>query len=210
MRTEDELDQASSSVVKSQADSTFGVRSLDSTFDSTVDSEDVVTSQEELDSSYAEEENAPLEPRIWEGASQSISTVSNNHSLYTESSSPSSPDQHPLSQSGTVRLSRPLTSLYVRSPTSGPASDSAPSSTPRSVSLRSLRLSDDDSSADDAASQAVMSGGEDDDEREEEQLEQSAPQLVMPSLIMPSRRPFTENGRNLGKLKILMAGPRGM
>lgn len=33
-----------------------------------------------------------------------------------------------------------------------------------------------------------------------------APQLVMPSLKMPSRRPFTENGKNMGRLKILVAG----
>ncbi|KAI0399587.1 hypothetical protein F4802DRAFT_588830 [Xylaria palmicola] len=38
----------------------------------------------------------------------------------------------------------------------------------------------------------------------------SAPQLVMPSINMPSRRPFTEAGRNLGRLKILLAGQSGV
>ncbi|KAJ8127985.1 hypothetical protein O1611_g5653 [Lasiodiplodia mahajangana] len=38
----------------------------------------------------------------------------------------------------------------------------------------------------------------------------SAPQLVMPSINMPSRRPFTETGRNLGRLKILLAGNSGI
>lgn len=38
----------------------------------------------------------------------------------------------------------------------------------------------------------------------------SAPQLVMPSLNMPSRRPFTETGKNLGRLKILLAGNSGV
>ncbi|KAI1170368.1 hypothetical protein F4777DRAFT_569377 [Nemania sp. FL0916] len=37
----------------------------------------------------------------------------------------------------------------------------------------------------------------------------SAPQLVMPSINMPSRRPFTETGKNLGRLKILLAGGCG-
>ncbi|TGJ84638.1 hypothetical protein E0Z10_g4091 [Xylaria hypoxylon] len=38
----------------------------------------------------------------------------------------------------------------------------------------------------------------------------SAPQLVMPSIMMPSRRPFTETGQHLGRLKILLAGDSGM
>jgi hypothetical protein len=35
------------------------------------------------------------------------------------------------------------------------------------------------------------------------------PQLVMPSLTIPQRRPFSEIGRSLGKLKVLVTGPRG-
>ncbi|KAI1772501.1 Septin-domain-containing protein [Hypoxylon cercidicola] len=38
----------------------------------------------------------------------------------------------------------------------------------------------------------------------------SAPQLVMPSLKMPSRRPFTETGKSLGRLKVLLAGDSGV
>ncbi|TQS35134.1 hypothetical protein Golomagni_04455 [Golovinomyces magnicellulatus] len=38
----------------------------------------------------------------------------------------------------------------------------------------------------------------------------STPQFVMPSIKMPSRRPFTEKGRNLGRLKILIAGDSGI
>lgn len=36
------------------------------------------------------------------------------------------------------------------------------------------------------------------------------PQLVMPSLTVPQRRPFSETGRSLGKLKILVTGRQGM
>jgi hypothetical protein len=32
----------------------------------------------------------------------------------------------------------------------------------------------------------------------------------MPSIKMPSRRPFTETGKNFGRLKILLAGHSGM
>lgn len=35
------------------------------------------------------------------------------------------------------------------------------------------------------------------------------PQLVMPSLAVPQRRPFSEAGRSLGKLKVLVTGRRG-
>ncbi|OAQ68240.2 cell division/GTP binding protein [Pochonia chlamydosporia 170] len=36
------------------------------------------------------------------------------------------------------------------------------------------------------------------------------PQLVMPSLTVPQRRPFSETGRSLGKLKILVTGRQGI
>ena len=37
----------------------------------------------------------------------------------------------------------------------------------------------------------------------------SAPQLIMPSINMPSRRPFTTTGRSMGRLKVLVAGDSG-
>jgi hypothetical protein len=38
----------------------------------------------------------------------------------------------------------------------------------------------------------------------------SAPQLIMPSIKMPSRRPFTEDGKRMGRLKVLIAGDSGV
>ncbi|KAK5652509.1 hypothetical protein OQA88_10414 [Cercophora sp. LCS_1] len=38
----------------------------------------------------------------------------------------------------------------------------------------------------------------------------SAPQLVMPSIKMPSRRPFTDEGKSMGRLKVLIAGDSGV
>lgn len=38
----------------------------------------------------------------------------------------------------------------------------------------------------------------------------TVPQLIMPSLTVPSRRPFSEVGKSLGKLKIMVAGRTGM
>ncbi|KAK0646309.1 hypothetical protein B0T16DRAFT_328701 [Cercophora newfieldiana] len=38
----------------------------------------------------------------------------------------------------------------------------------------------------------------------------SAPQLIMPSIKMPSRRPFTDEGKSMGRLKVLVAGDSGV
>ncbi|KAK3322563.1 hypothetical protein B0H66DRAFT_515109 [Apodospora peruviana] len=38
----------------------------------------------------------------------------------------------------------------------------------------------------------------------------SAPQLIMPSIKMPSRRPFTEEGKAMGRLKVMIAGGSGL
>jgi len=100
-------------------------------------------------------------------------------------------------------MSHSLTSLSLDS--QAPLS-SLPSS-PKSYSNRSLRPSDDDS-MDDGGSQAVVSSSEDDVDLPSD-LQKSAPQLVMPSIKMPSRRPFTERGKNFGRLKVLIAGDSG-
>ena len=105
-------------------------------------------------------------------------------------------------------LSQPLTPLSFASPLLG---SSAPSS-PKSLSARSLRPSSEDGSLGDRASQAVASSDEDDDEggpAPDRASAMPAPQLIMPSIMMPSRRPFTENGKRLGRLKVLLAGGSG-
>jgi hypothetical protein len=63
---------------------------------------------------------------------------------------------------------------------------------------------------DDIASQAIVSSGDEDHDIGSELIDSgSAPQLVMPSIRMPSRRPFTERGKNMGRLKVLIAGDSG-
>jgi hypothetical protein len=97
----------------------------------------------------------------------------------------------------------PLTPLLIPSDTS-----SLPSS-PKSTSTRSLRPSDIDSAIEDTGSQAVLSSGDE----EQEPLPPSgetAPQLIMPSIKMPSRRPFTQHGKQIGSFKILVAGSKGI
>ncbi|WPG97588.1 Hypothetical protein R9X50_00036600 [Acrodontium crateriforme] len=88
--------------------------------------------------------------------------------------------------------------------------------TPRSGSPKSVRLSDEEngSVADDASSQAVLSSNGDDENEQsvngENDKRSSMPQLVMPSISMPSRRPFTERGKRMGRLKVMVVGPDGV
>ncbi|KAK5126633.1 hypothetical protein LTR85_009567 [Meristemomyces frigidus] len=103
--------------------------------------------------------------------------------------------------------SQPLTPLRL-----SPQPESAMPSTPRSGSPKSFRLSDEEGSvADETGSQVMQSsnGEEDDDGGLEGSKGSSMPQLVMPSIAMPSRRPFTEKGRRMGRTKIMVVGYNG-
>jgi hypothetical protein len=106
-----------------------------------------------------------------------------------------SPSHHRRSSQAT--LSRPFTPLSFGSP--------APAGSPYS-----RRTSDAGSCTDDNTSQAIVSSGDEDREVTSELIDSgSAPQLVMPTMKMPSRRPFTERGKNMGRLKVLIAGDSG-
>lgn len=61
---------------------------------------------------------------------------------------------------------------------------------------------------DEGGSQAIASS--EDEAEVSPELGDSAPQLIMPSIKMPSRRPFTTRGKDIGRLKILIAGDTGM
>ncbi|KAM7191399.1 hypothetical protein V8F20_009326 [Naviculisporaceae sp. PSN 640] len=64
--------------------------------------------------------------------------------------------------------------------------------------------------------------GEDNTIRRDDQIESSGslpasmmesgsvPQLIMPSIKMPSRRPFTDEGKAMGRLKVMIAGDTGV
>ncbi|KAF7593172.1 hypothetical protein BBP40_011885 [Aspergillus hancockii] len=99
---------------------------------------------------------------------------------------------------------QPLTPSNLSNPDD--PSSSLPSS-PKSFSNQSLRHLDDISITDDVSSQAVASGEEDNEIPIPSNLgPDSTSQLVMPSIRMPSRRPFTDRGKSLGRLKVLIAG----
>ncbi|PYI22985.1 hypothetical protein BO99DRAFT_377416 [Aspergillus violaceofuscus CBS 115571] len=141
------------------------------------------------------------------------STLKPSDMLTTSSIKPSRPSPEGLS-------SRPLTPLTFDNPDDH---SSLPSS-PRSISNHSMRHLDDISITDDLSSQAVASGEEAEEEEEEEDdddddddyriahypVSDNTSQLIMPSIKMPSRKPFTDRGKALGRLKVLVAGASGL
>ncbi|PWY74655.1 hypothetical protein BO83DRAFT_311578 [Aspergillus eucalypticola CBS 122712] len=101
---------------------------------------------------------------------------------------------------------RPFTPLNL----SNPDDPSSLPSSPKSTSNQSMRHLDEISITDDLSSQAVASGDEDNDSRSVHNPDHdSTSQFIMPSIKMPSRRPFTSRGKSLGRFKILVAGDSG-
>lgn len=189
-------------------ESTYGVQSLGDTI-STADELDA-KSQDELHDT----QGSSLDPPRLNVQDSITSSIHDSHS----SSGPSTRSSPNKSPSGRGNKDHVIPQSFASIGIESPATRSTPLSTPKTGSLRSFRLSDDELSADEAGSQAVTSSGEDEGEEDgpreaDEQSrilhQQNAPQLVMPSIRMPSRRPFTEKGRNLGKLKIMVVGRKG-
>lgn len=102
-----------------------------------------------------------------------------------------------------LSLNQPLTPMKL-------SPNPAMPTTPRSESVQSFRLSDEEASVGwETNSQAIQSSNGDDDDRvsELDLGQEREPQLVMPSISMPARRPFTARGRNMGRLKVMVVGP---
>lgn len=116
----------------------------------------------------------------------------------------SSPSRSAQDGPSSLSMSHSLTSLSLDSQ----AALSSLPSTPKSTSNRSFRQSDEESIRD-GGSQAIASS-DDDEVYVQANIQDSAPQLIMPSIKMPSRRPFTEWGKSMGRLKVLIAGDSGM
>ena len=138
---------------------------------------------------------------------QSSSTGSSaKESLKSNSSRP--PSRQPESVKSTpVRKHKRKSS--INNPAPSPTPIPVTPFTPRSRSVLSLKLSDEESGFDEVASQVISSSEEEADERQQESSG-SFPQLVMPSIQMPARRPFTTKGKSMGKLKILIVGESGI
>ena len=158
----------------------------------------------------------PVHPKI---AAAARRIMSSDHSRTSSISSSTSPHRGPVQSTSATPHNLSSASLHL-----SPRRGSAMSGTPRSSSVRSLGLSDEEGSLfDDCASQVIHSSSEDEDLVEgpgpgesghahagPQPTTSTLPQLVMPSLSMPKRRPFTERGRNMGRLKVLVVGSSGV
>jgi hypothetical protein len=204
MATEEELDGSSTVRPERGSDSAYGVQSLQSTIyepASLYKDKKAEDSLEDDGDSQSGRRRSTLksQPKL---LTRDLSRGSvEHHSIHTGDSSPRQPGQEGPSPPS---MSHSLASLSLDS--QAPLS-SLPSS-PKSTSNRSLRPSDEES-MDDGGSQAIASS-EDDDAEPQSEIQDSAPQLIMPSIKMPSRRPFTERGKSMGRLKVLIAGDSGM
>ncbi|KAF2031261.1 hypothetical protein EK21DRAFT_99825 [Setomelanomma holmii] len=206
MRSEEEMEQslASSSnaqAIERQRDSTYGVQSLADTLEAAFGSEHS-TGGNQI-------ENHGSKGNSEQGILRSASHSSAGGSAKMSESLRLSPKRKLKKKLSSHTRSTTLAPLNVEP---SPTPVSAVPSTPSATSLQSLKLSDEDSAIDESASQAVTSGGEEevDDKSTQHDASGSFPQLVMPSIQMPSRRPFTTKGKAMGKLKVLVAGETGI
>ena len=206
MASEDELETSSVKVSRLGSDSTFGVRSLQETI---YEASLPLTSQDDDDEEDNEGVGNGLERRRRSNLSTRLNVRTRDSSrgsveqarVNTGNSSPYNPSQ---ADHTAPSMAQSFTSLSSQAPLS-----SMPSS-PKSFSNRSSRPSDEES-MDEGGSQAIASSEDDDVEpQSQSSIQGSAPQLIMPSIKMPSRRPFTERGKSLGRLKVLIAGDTGM
>ncbi|KAI9687974.1 MAG: hypothetical protein M1820_010372 [Bogoriella megaspora] len=216
LKKEEEMDppssindnEASTETVGGVQDSSYGVESLEDAIGSSqlleqVDNQNMGSKSTILGKRKSPKN--PVHPNIIAAAQRIISSESPRSGLISSQT----PSPRTGRRSSQASISQPLTPLRL-----SPTIDSAAPSTPKTSSIRSVRLSDDEESVvEDSASQAVDSSNED-EEAESIRGKQDisagpTPELVMPSIKMPTRRPFTERGKQLGKLKILVAGPTG-
>lgn len=113
----------------------------------------------------------------------------------------SEPASHRANRPPPTNLSQPMTPLMLATP--GPASAFSGVSSRRNSLTASI--------SEEIASQALTMSEEFVPEQSSVMMDSgSAPQLVMPSIKMPSRRPFTDEGKRIGRLKVLVAGDSGV
>nr|POF15440.1 hypothetical protein CFP56_71936 [Quercus suber] len=105
-----------------------------------------------------------------------------------------------------VNYSQPISPLRM-----SPRPESVRTGTPRSGSAKSFRSSGEESrTVDDTTGQAADPVDADGNGTAAQIDSASMPQLVMPSIAMPTRKPFTEKGKQMGKLRVMVVGPRGV
>lgn len=213
----------------SSRDSTFGVQSLEDAISDSLYSDGMLSQDGGAESSMQpspqqmspstgrkRKVSYPAHPRTSNTARRQVSselpsTAGSSAASPISLRSSDSPFRSHLrrASNSSINLSQPLTPLKL-----SPNPESGMPGTPRSESVHSFRLSDEEVSVtSETNSQAVHSSSGDDEDDKVSELDlgqEREPQLVMPSISMPARRPFTGRGRNMGRLKVMVLGPNGV
>lgn len=195
------LENESPEDVGDVSESTFGVESLQETVFSERLKDDGGKNDREgrNNNKHENRRRSTLKPATYD----QDSCTETNKSTSQHRVNDGSPSDTNFLRTSPPSVSESLTSLSQASQLQG----ISPPGSPKSNSTRSFRHSDEEST-DETGSQAIVSSGEDDNEYPSEIID-SSPQLIMPSIKMPSRRPFTDRGKCIGRLKILIAGDSG-
>ncbi|KAL4788432.1 hypothetical protein BJX76DRAFT_110390 [Aspergillus varians] len=191
-------------------DSMYGVQSFDETSSA---ASSVAVSLPELDSSVSKSVSVltpPAPPQQWSSnlddeTADAVPEACQKTSLRDIDSthSGSLDPSFPTSNLASPRNLTPLNLLHPDDASSLPSS-------PKSITNQSTRNLDEISIADDLSSQAIASGEEDEDSQPPlNASSDTMSQLIMPSITIPDRRPFTDKGRALGRVKLLLAGASG-
>lgn len=199
------MDNASKSAALGRGSSMFGVESLEERGNDTSDQDVSGNSDGEnhIPDGREGRRRSTLKPTVFARHSDSSLDFS-EQALKDSRVTERSPSHQSYRRASPLSTSESLASISQTSHLQGLSL----SNSPKSTSTRSFRPSDDES-MDEVTSQAIGSSGDDENEPPSEILD-SSPQLIMPSIKIPSRRPFTEKGKGIGLLKILIAGDSGM
>lgn len=206
MKREEDLEQSSSASQSTETlgrprESTFGVQSLADTLEAAFGAESSTAGTRTESGNHAKTHKKT--------AARSASHSSSASSVKRPESSRSSPVRTLKRKLSSHASSIPFTPSNAEA--LSPTALLAMPTTPNSASLHSLKLSDEESALDEVASQAITSSGEEEEDVDTQPgASSSFPQLVMPSIQMPTRRPFTTKGKAMGKLKVLVAGRTGV
>ncbi|KAL4915592.1 hypothetical protein BDW62DRAFT_122040 [Aspergillus aurantiobrunneus] len=191
-------------------DSMYGVQSFDEMIPA---ASSVAASLPELDSSVSKRVSvsaSPIPPQQWNSnlEDESGDTIPETRQISTLMDL-EPPHLNRLDHSfppSNFTSPRPLTPLNIMNPDDP---SSLPSS-PKSITNQSTRHLDEISITDDTSSQAIASGEDGEDSRPTlNPSSETTSQFIMPSIAIPSRRPFTDKGRALGRVKLLFAGAPG-
>ena len=202
MASESMLERTAAASLGSGSETNFGVQSMEDSVEGFHACDEVEEEDgDEGNLIHGNNRRSTIKRGVLYNRDSSVDGISQPSGSNSTSSSPRRPRPRP--QGSGARISQPLTPISSASPALGL---SLPDS-PKSTSTLSLRHSDEES-LDEGGSQAIASSGEEDADAQSP-VHEAAPQLIMPSIKMPSRRPYTERGKDIGRLKILFAGDSG-